>query len=728
MATPQLSPGVITREVDLTVGRADNVLANVGAIAGPFSIGPVGQAIDITTEQDLINTFGKPISTDTQYEYWMSASSFLSYGGVLKVVRADGATLNNANAGAGAASTTSAKVKNFDDYNANWSSDSVSFTYAAKNPGTWGNNLKVCFIDDLADQVIGIATTNPLALGAQVGYGVTTALNGSLSGVGTVSTFTGHLKAIITGVTTDATNGNSTISVKIVSRVSGAGTETAINYVELNPLASFESGDSLFFVNNSGINTGSTGTATTVTDWYDQQTLGLTNSTVYWKQIASKPISNQYSVERNGKNDAMHIVVVDDTGSITGVQGNIIEKHISISKSADGVSAVNSPQKIWYKNYLANFSNYIYAGKNPSSAADAYWGTTPVATGFSTGFTKYTTAQGLWGQNAQGIVFSAIGNETYTLTGGVNYSANGGMSASLGDLVSAYNLFANKDEIAVNFLINGPGLSVETESQAKANQLISIAEGRKDCIAVISPHRANVVDLTDSSTQTTNVVKFFSALSSSSYAVFDSGYKYTYDRFNNLFRYIPCNGDVAGLMVRTDIEQFPWYSPAGQSRGVLNNAIKLAFNPNKSQRDSLYEVRVNSIINQPGTGVLLFGDKTGLAYASAFDRINVRRLFLTVEKALESVAQAQLFEFNDQITRSNFINIVEPYLRDVQAKRGLYDFRVICDESNNTPDVIDNNEFRADIFLKPTKSINYVTLTFVATRTGISFEEVTGRV
>ena len=728
MATPQLSPGVITREVDLTVGRADNVLANVGAIAGPFSIGPVGQAIDITTEQDLINTFGKPISTDTQYEYWMSASSFLSYGGVLKVVRADGATLNNANAGAGAASTTSAKVKNFDDYNANWSSDSVSFTYAAKNPGTWGNNLKVCFIDDLADQVIGIATTNPLALGAQVGYGVTTALNGSLSGVGTVSTFTGHLKAIITGVTTDATNGNSTISVKIVSRVSGAGTETAINYVELNPLASFESGDSLFFVNNSGINTGSTGTATTVTDWYDQQTLGLTNSTVYWKQIASKPISNQYSVERNGKNDAMHIVVVDDTGSITGVQGNIIEKHISISKSADGVSAVNSPQKIWYKNYLANFSNYIYAGKNPSSAADAYWGTTPVATGFSTGFTKYTTAQGLWGQDAQGIVFSAIGNKTYTLTGGVNYSANGGMSASLGDLVSAYNLFANKDEISVNFLINGPGLSVETESQAKANQLISIAEGRKDCIAVISPHRANVVDLTDSSTQTTNVVKFFSALSSSSYAVFDSGYKYTYDRFNNLFRYIPCNGDVAGLMVRTDIEQFPWYSPAGQSRGVLNNAIKLAYNPNKSQRDSLYEVRVNSIINQPGTGVLLFGDKTGLAYASAFDRINVRRLFLTVEKALESVAQAQLFEFNDQITRSNFINIVEPYLRDVQAKRGLYDFRVICDESNNTPDVIDNNEFRADIFLKPTKSINYVTLTFVATRTGISFEEVTGRV
>jgi len=728
MATPQLSPGVITREVDLTVGRADNVLANVGAIAGPFSIGPVEQAIDIVTEQDLLNVFGKPLSTDTQYEYWMSASSFLSYGGRLKVVRVDGSTLNNANAGTGAASTTSSKIKNFDDYNANYSADSVQFTYAAKTPGSWGNNLKVCFIDDLADQIVGIATTNLSALGAQIGFGVTSALSGSLSGVGTVTTFSGHLKAIITGVTTDAINSNSSITVKILSRVSGAGTETNINYVESNPLAAFEANDTLHFVNNSGINTGSTGTATTVTDWYDQQTLGLTNSTIFWKQIAPKPVSNQYSVERNGKNDAMHIVIADDIGTVTGIQGNILEKHISISKALDSVSAVNSPQKTYYKNYLANFSTYIYAGSNPSSSTDGYHGTSPVATGFSTAFTKYTTAQGLWGQNAQSIFFSAVGNKTYNLLGGVDYSSSGGMSATLGHLVTAYNLFSNKDEIGVNFLINGPGLSVESESQAKANQLISIAESRKDCMAVISPHRANVVDITNTSTQTANVIKFFSSLSSSSYAVFDSGYKYMYDRFNNLFRYIPCNGDIAGLMVRTDIELFPWYSPAGQQRGVLNNAIKLSFNPNKAQRDSLYEARVNSIINQPGTGILLFGDKTGQSFASAFDRINVRRLFLTVEKALEGVAQAQLFELNDEITRSNFVNIVEPFLRDVQAKRGLFDFRVVCDSSNNTPDVIDNNEFRADIFLKPNKSINYVTLTFVATRTGVSFEEVTGRV
>jgi len=727
MATPQLSPGIITREVDLTVGRADNVLANIGAIAGPFSIGPVGQAIDIATEQQLLNTFGKPISTDTQYEYWMSASSFLSYGGVLKVARADGSTLNNSNAGVGYASTTSAKIKNFDDYNSNWYGDGVAFTYASKNPGTWANNLKVCFIDDIADQTIGVSTTNLTNLGAVIGFGVTTQLSGTLAGVGTVSTVDGYLKGIITGVSTSAT-GNSTINVKIVSRVSGLGTETKISYVESNPLASFESSDTLYFVNNSGINTGSTGTATSVTDWYNSQTLGLTNSTIYWKQIADKPTTNAYSADRSGRNDAMHIVLVDDTGTVSGVQGNILEKHVGISKAADSVSSVNSPQKIWYKNYLANFSNYVYAGGNPSSASDNYWETTPTATGFSTGFTKYTTAQGLWGQNAQGIVFSAIGNETYTLTGGVDYSASGGMSATLGDIVSAYDLFANKDEIQVNFLINGPGSSSEAESQAKANKLISIADSRKDCIAVISPHRANVVDVLGTDNQTANTIRFFSGLNGSSYAVFDSGYKYTYDRFNNLFRYIPCNGDIAGLMVRTDIQQFPWFSPAGQQRGILNNAIKLAYNPSKSQRDSLYAARVNSIVNQPGAGILLFGDKTGLAYASAFDRINVRRLFLTVEKALEQVAQVQLFEFNDQITRSNFVNVVEPYLRDVQAKRGLYDFVVICDESNNTPDIIDNNEFRADIFLKPTKAINYVTLTFVATRTGISFEEVTGNV
>ena len=733
MATPQLSPGILVREVDLTVGRADNVLQNNGAIAAPFKIGPVSEAVDITTEEELINVFGSPISTDRHYEYWMTASSFLSYGGRLKVVRVDGSNLNNANAGVSLASTT-LKIKNFDDFNANYD-DATDFLYAAKNPGTYANNLKVAFIDDFADQVIGITTDDPGASNIKVGFGVTMALSGTEPGIGTTKTIDGFLKGIITGVTTDSTNSASSIAVKVVSRVSGQSTENAISYVQNDPLRSFVSGATIIPVNNSGINTGKgigvfAGAAGTVTDWYDGQQLTLSNATIFWKEIAPKPTTSAYVSDRQGLNDGMHVVVVDDEGTLTGVKGNVLERNTFLSKASDTVSAVNSPERTFYKDFLAQGSQYIYGGGNASAAADSYHGTTPVATGFSTQFTANTTAEGLWGQLAQDTVFGAIGNKTYALVGGKDYSGtdNKGMAATLGDLTAGYDLFANKDEIEINFLLMGPGCTTEVESQAKANKLISIANGRKDCVACISPDRNNVVDVSSTTDQTNNIIKFFSPLASSSFAFFDSGYKYMYDRFNNKFRYIPANGDVAGLMVRTEIDQFPWYSPAGQQRGVLNNATKLAYNPNKAQRDSLYEARVNSIVTLPGTGTVLFGDKTGLSFASAFDRINVRRLFLTVEKALEGLANEQLFEFNDEITRSSFTNAVEPFLRDVQAKRGLTDFRVICDSSNNTPDVVDNNEFRADIFLKPTKSINYVTLTFVATRTGVAFEEVTGRV
>ena len=730
MATPQLSPGVLTTEVDLTVGRAENVLDNIGAIAGPFSIGPVNHPIDISTEQDLINTFGKPLSTDAQYEYWMSATSYLSYGGVLKVCRAAGTTLANANAGVGIASTTMTnddRIDNYDDY-INEHSEATNFTYAAKNPGSWANDMKVCYIDDIADQTIGITTTSLAGVGATVGYGVSLALSSvTLPGAGTTSEFTGYLKGIITGVSTDATNSASTIDVKVVSRVSSAGTETRIEYAEGTDFAAYSVSDTVNFINASGALAGSQ-TVASVDDWYDQQTLGLTNTTLYWKSIAPKPTTNQFVADRKGYNDAMHVVVVDDLGTVTGNQGAIIEKHISISKAKDSISSVNSPQKTFFKNYLADFSEQIYAGGNPGEYEDTYFKTNPTVTGFSEDFIPVSIPDGIWGLEAQGVTFNAVGNVTYSLKGGVDYSAAGGMKAELGDLMTAYEKFSNQDEIEVDYMIMGPGCIEQSDTQAKAQYLISLAEQRKDCVATVGPHRADLVGVTNSTTQTTNLIKYFSSLSSSSYGVFDSGYKYTYDRFNNKFRYIPCNGDVAGLMCRTSINAYPWFSPAGQQRGIINNAIKLAYNPNKAQRDQLYPKRVNSIITQPGVGTLLFGDKTALGYASAFDRINVRRLFLTVEQALQKAAQAQLFELNDELTRANFRNIVEPYLRDVQAKRGLYGFLVVCDTTNNTPDVIDNNEFRADIFLKPAKSINYVTLTFVATRTGVSFEEVAGRV
>jgi hypothetical protein len=726
MATPQLSPGVLIREVDLTVGRADNVLDNIGAIAGPFAIGPVDEPIDITTEQGLINVFGKPLSTDAQYEYWMSASSYLSYGGVLKVVRTDGDELVNANAirnesGISTAGEPSLKIKNFDDYEANYVDDIANYIFAAKTPGSWANNLKVCVIDDKADQIltVGSATTD-----AQIGYGVTTTLsNVPSAGIGTTSVFNGYLKGIITGV------GGETIDVKITSVVSDNGEETPVTYAQRTQLRSFKPSNPVSIISDTGEEVATTllgSGSNAVLDWYDQQTLNLSNSTIFWKSIAPKPGTSQYAAERNAKSDEIHIVVIDDTGSVTGIQGNLLEKHIGLSKASDAISAVNSPQRIWWKDYVAQFSNYLYVGDDPSDDAIPNEPVSP--TGFDEDFVALTTSQGHWNELAQSKTFSALGNVTYNLTGGVDYSLSGGMQATLGDLITSYNLFSNKDEIAVDYLIMGPGLGNKFDSQAKANNLISIANQRKDCMAVISPHRTDVVDETNSNTQTNNIIEFFSPLSSSSYAVFDSGYKYTYDRFNNKFRYIPCNADVAGLMVRTSIFSFPWFSPAGQQRGILNNAIKLAYNPNKAQRDQLYPLRINSIINQPGVGILLFGDKTALGYASAFDRINVRRLFLTIEQAFERLAQAQLFELNDEITRANFVNVVEPYLRDVEAKRGLLGFFVKCDESNNTPEIVDNNEFRADIFLKPAKSINYVTLTFVATRTGVSFEEVAGTV
>jgi len=723
MATPQLSPGVLIREVDLTVGRVDNVIDNIGAIAGPFPTGPVEEAVDITTEQDLINVFGKPESTDSQYEYWMSASSFLTYGGVLKVVRTSGSNLRNATAVRNASGVSTAgigvTIKNFDDYELNHDSDSKDYVFAAKTPGTWANNLKVSVIDDKADQILQVTTS--VATSSVVGQGVTAAItNQTIPGIGVTTVFNGYLKGIITGV------GTSTLDVKIVSLVAaGTTVDIPVNYQQRNQAGSFLAGNTVIVTNSSGAAVTSH-TLTEVSDWYDNQYIELTNSRILWSSIAPKPVSTQYALDRNAKNDSIHVAITDDTGSVTGISGNILEKHLFLSKAEDSISAVNPAQRNWWKTYIAQFSEYVYVGDDPSDNSNA--NEKVYQTGFSSGFVGLTTAQGQWNNPAQGKTFSAIGNVTYNLSGGKNYTLADGYTTTLGDLVTAYRLFSNRNEIAVDFLIMGPSLGNKFESQAKAQELISIANQRKDCIAVISPHRGDIVDITNSDTQTDNIIEFFSPLTSSSYAFFDDNYKYTYDRFNNKFRYIACNADTAGLMVRTNLVAFPWFSPAGQQRGVLNNAIKLAYNASKAQRDQLYPLRVNSYINQPGIGVLLFGDKTALGYASAFDRINVRRLFLTIEQAIESSAQAQLFELNDDITRSSFINTVEPYLRDVQAKRGIIDFRIICDETNNTPDVIDNNEFRADIFIKPAKAINYVTLTFVATRTGASFEEVTGRV
>jgi hypothetical protein len=747
MALRLSSPGISVREVDLTRGGVNASINVAAGIAGPFKKGPVNEICRINNEKELIDKFGGPGVglTDYHYETWYAASNFLSYGGQLDVVRAGGGNaagsqMVNANAGVGIASTTTLVIENYDDYNNN-EINSTNFYWAAKNPGSWGENLKVCVIDNAADQrisgilttVVGTGTTSYTTKPVAVGYAVTQALSGVNIGIGTTGSPGVHdyLKGIITGV------GNSFIDVKVVSTVI-AGVETATTYQQ-NSQLEFKTGSdgqhttigiSSVAVSDPWKLTGSP----VLSDWYNQQNIttgradgGTDPITIKWRSVLPKPKTNSYVSERNGSNDAINIVVIDSDGTITGNTGSLLEKFSNLSKAQDAEESSN--KDIYYKNVIANKSEYIFAGLSPVNAADTFHKTEPLASGFGSGVTPLSAGEGAWGQDAKDTKFNFIGNKSYTLKGGKDYNGHIGVyDADLGDVLNAYDKLSDKVNSDIRFLLQGGASKSVSEEQAKAQKLISICESRKDCVAFISPNRDSVVNVSSSGNQLANVLSFFAPLASSSYAVFDSGYQYFYDRFNKKFNYMPLSNDIAGLCVRTDVNQFPWFSPAGTSRGSLAHAVKLSYNPGQEDRDQLYSQRINPVVSLPGSGITLFGDKTALAFSSAFDRINVRRLFITVEKAIEAAANAQLFELNDAGTRSNFVNIVEPFLRDVQTKRGVTDFLLVCDETNNTPDVIDRNEFVADIFLKPARSINFIGLTFVATRTGVSFSEVVGTV
>ena len=711
------SPGIVVREVDLTIGRVDSATDKNAAIVGPFEKGPVNIPIIIESEQDLIDNFGKPYNTDDQVEYWMVASSYLAYGGVLSVVRAADANLNNATDDGG-----TVVINSVDDYiNKGYDESTLAGTVvAARNPGSWANGLKVAIIDSLGDQVISVASTT----GATIGMGVTQTASGVLPGAGTTSVLDGTFKGIITEI------GTGTITVKFLSHTPSGGTETEKDY-EASGVYKFGTG-AITVVNNSAVGVLTT-TATSTADWFDSQTITTTNGDpISWNQIAERPGTSAYAAARSSRFDEVHVVVIDDDGDVTGNAGTILEKNLNLSKAKDAEFSAGSTS--YWRKFLLNSSDNIFGLSGPTGA---------VTTGFKStgnGFVKVTDEA--WDQNAQNIKFAANGNIGYSLSGGKNYdgtadiSAAGALTATLGDLTNGYGLFENVEEFDIDFLLMGSGSYATSTAQALANKLIAVAELRKDAVAFISPNKSTFISGagTDSATVasaadiTNNVLEFYAPITSSTYAVLDSGYKYMFDRFGNTFRYIPLNGDIAGTCARNDINNFPWFSPAGTARGAILNAVKLGYNPNQAQRDKLYTNRINPVIFSPGAGIVLFGDKTAFGKSSAFDRINVRRLFIFIENAIEAAAKDQLFEFNDEITRTNFVNIVEPFLRDVQAKRGITDFRVVCDETNNTAAVIDNNEFIADIFIKPARSINFIGLTFVATRTGISFEEVIGTV
>ena len=386
---------------------------------------------------------------------------------------------------------------------------------------------------------------------------------------------------------------------------------------------------------------------------------------------------------KSNANDEMHIAIIDEDGLITGTANTVIERYANVSKATNAKG--ESGQSIYWVDVLYNSSKWVYGlGQN-----NATWG---VAANASHSFA---------GENINGISFVQGVDATPTD----------------GNVQIAYQQFASSENVDISLVMTAG------HSSTVAANTISIADGRRDCVTFVSPALANV----QAADPVTAITNFRNSLTSTSFAVLDSGWKYQYDKYNDVYRYIPLNGDIAGLCARTDVDRDPWFSPAGFNRGQLRNVVKLAFNPNQAQRDTLYKAGVNPVVSFPGEGTVLFGDKTLLSRPSAFDRINVRRLFIVLEKAISRAAKASLFEFNDEFTRAQFINLVEPFLRLVQGRRGIYDFRVVCDETNNNPEVVDRNEFIGDIYIKPAKAINYIQLNFVAVRTGVAFDEIVGR-
>jgi hypothetical protein len=642
----QVSPGVLVQEKDLT-RIIPAVSTSIGAVAGQFSQGPLDEIVSISSEQELVDTFGKPDSTN--FEYFFSAANFLQYSNALRVVRAtQTSTLNATSNGSGLL------VKNKQDYEDNYAAGQGSVgTFAARSAGAWGNNLLVA--------------TCPSANAFEQTTTTAQQVNGGAAAGATSVT-----------VDTDATN---YLNVGDIVEFSSTGGGTDFTTGEQYRLTAV-SATSITLVQHPR---GAGGLITAVVD--DAR---IKRRWRYYDQVDGAPGTSAYVSTRSGANDEIHVVVVDEDGGISGVPGTVLESYSKLSKASDAKTPQGDVN--YYPTVIQNKSNYIF-------------------------WMDHNTSGTNWGNAAASTTYTAVDVPT-------SESQSGGADGSTvtdGQLKTAYEKFNDADTVDVGLIIAGP-----SGSSTHVDNLITIAENRKDAVVFASPQRADVVNVSNSNTQTSNVTDFFDSVRSSSYVVFDSGYKYGYDRYNDVYRYVPLNGDIAGLAARTDILADSWYSPAGLNRGVVRGAAKLAYNPTKSQRDQLYPKRVNPVATFPGQGTVLFGDKTGLSSPSAFDRINVRRLFITLEKAISTASKFQLFEFNDEFTRANFRNIVEPFLREVQGRRGITDFLVVCDETNNTGEVIDRNEFVAEIFVKPARSINFITLQFVATRTGVAFEEVAG--
>lgn len=662
-----MSPAVITREVDLT-GIVPAVSTTVGAFAGVFRWGPIDEAQLISNEGQLVQRYGRP--TNNNFETFFTAANFLAYSNSLYISRGASSNTYNAIVGTG----PDVQIKNRPDYEVKQTSFDSNTYFIAKWAGELGNSLtvSVCDSEDAFNSQLEPTGNNSLTLDFTINSNEVVLEIENLDSDSSVA----------------AAEANTLLGSLQVGDVLEAGNSSiGFQYLKIANISAITEEDDSAFV-----------TITTDRRYALSTDFQATQVNRFWEffnLVDGAPGTSAFAEQAGGSGDELHIVVVDTGGRFTGTKGQVLEVWPNLSRATDArgeqggsiyyVDAVNqSSQYVWFANHL------------PGINADEAENITPL---------------------------SGTSPFTERFAGGTD--GNSEIGISLGDLARAYDVFKHGEEIDISLVLTGKS-RFGLNGEGLANYLIdNIAEFRRDCVVFVSPERSDVVQ--NPGNEDNDVVAFRRSLRSTSYAFLDSGYKYQYDRYNDVFRWVPLNGDIAGTVVRTDDVRDPWFSPAGLNRGQIKNFVKLAWNPDKANRDVLYKNDINPVVSFPNLGTVLFGDKTLLGKPSAFDRINVRRLFIVLQKAIATASKFILFEFNDEFTRAQFRNLVEPFLRDVQGRRGITDFRVVCDTTNNTPEVIDRNEFIGDIYIAPARSINFILLNFVAVRTGVEFNEVVGR-
>ena len=684
----QISPGVNVSEIDLTT-IVPAVSTTTGAFAGVFGWGPVNQAHLVSSEDELVHFYGKP--TANNYETFFTAANFLSYGNQLYISRAADTTTFNAFANTGP--NANVIVKNSDDFLTKTFNANTPFI--AKYAGQLGNSLKIamCTSANVFQQNLSAAA---VANASFATYGANTAAEFKL----TIGSAVANVIVTSDASPNFAFDSANTLYNAIYQEdyITVGNTTIGTQYMQVSsvsaPISAPTIGPNTYQFNitfdtvlklKSSVDTTANGSNSIITRNWE-----------YFNSVNGAPGISNYVSQRTSNTaieDQVHIVVVDEVGSFTGVPGQILEVWPNLSRATDAKGEQGG--SIYYRDVLNNSSQYVW------SATD-YLGSSTTTNAFPT-------------PSVMTPIF-------FNFTNG--YDAASEASVSVSALATAYDVYSSAETIDISLVLAGKATGGSGE--VLPNYLIdNIAESRRDCVVFVSPPLTSCVNVPGF--EQSNIVSYRNLLRSSSYSVIDSGYKYQYDKYNDVYRWIPLNGDIAGLCVRTDNTRDPWFSPAGFNRGQIKNVVKLAYNPNQANRDQLYKNGVNPVVTFPGQGTVLYGDKTMLAAPSAFDRINVRRLFIVLEKAIATAAKFALFEFNDDFTRAAFRNLVEPYLRDVQGRRGIYDFRVVCDATNNTPQVIDANQFRGDIYIKPARSINFIQLNFVAVRTGVEFDEIVGK-